>query len=63
MIVCKVCDTPNSFNQKPHDLIYFDLDWACTDAKERNEDHPGHAVVAVRISKHANQAKEGKERP
>jgi hypothetical protein len=36
---------------RPHELFYLDLDWACTDAKKINEDHPGHRVVEVKITR------------
>lgn len=45
IITCDSCDEQVS----PHELFYFDKDWAIEDAKERNEDHTGHKVVAAKV--------------
>lgn len=45
IIICPDCDNIRS----PYELFYLDKDWACQDAKERNEDHPGHKVTAVKL--------------
>ena len=59
IITCtgETCDTGVAENNYPNFLFYTDLDWACTDAGERNKDHKGHKVMAVQITRRFEKAK------